>query len=78
MVEEPDYLNYQIDGHRAGSAVFGFTLNDQKFAGMLVWTLIGGKQFWLQYGASQDSFDQNLPIVEKILNSIKILPNQVT
>lgn len=73
-VEEPDYVKYQIDGHRTGSAVFGYTLNDQNLAGLLVWTLIGGNQFWLQYTASQDTFDQNLPIAEKVLSSIKILP----
>lgn len=72
-VEEPNYDKYQIDGHRTGSTVFGFTFNDQKFAGLLVWTLIGGNQFWVQYSANLDTFDQNLPTTEKVLSTIKIL-----
>ena len=76
QVEEPDYVKYQVDGHKTGSAVFGFTLNEQNLAGLIVWTLIGGNQFWLMYGASPDNFDQVLPTAEQVLESIKILPKQ--
>jgi hypothetical protein len=78
QVEEPDYVKYQVDGHKTGSAVFGFTLKEQNLAGLMVWTLIGGNQFWFMYAANADNFDQGLPTAEKVLESIKILPKQVS
>jgi len=78
QIVEPNYGKYLISGHKTGSVVFGFKVNEQDLDGMLVWTLIGSNQFWLAYGSSPGSFDQNLPLAEKVLDSIKILPKQAS
>ncbi|MGA8844000.1 MAG: PsbP-related protein [Nitrososphaeraceae archaeon] len=74
--EEPNYGKYLIDGHKTGSAEFGVKVSEQDLAGLLVWTMIGNNQFWLVFVASPESFDDNLPLVEKVLDSIKILPKR--
>lgn len=73
QVEELNYVKYLVDGHKTGSVVYGFSVDEQDLAGLLIWTLVGNNQFWLAYGSNTDTFDQNLPIAENVLRSVKFL-----
>ena len=73
QVEKINYNNYKIDGYKAASVVFSSELKGLDFAGLMVWSLLGGKTFTFEFASSQDKFDTLLPIGEKILNSVKIL-----
>ena len=44
--------------------------------GLLVWTLVGSNQYWFEYVSDKESFDQKLPLAEKVLQSIKIPQQQ--
>jgi hypothetical protein len=73
QIEDANYDKYKIDGYKAGSFVFSFEQSGVPYAGWVVGSLIGNKQFVFTYVADQNQFDTNLPIAEHMLNSIKIL-----
>ena len=71
-----NYIKFLIDGHKAGSTIFSFSVDEDDLVGLLVWTLVGSNQYWFEYVSDKESFDQKLPLAEKVLQSIKIPPQQ--
>jgi len=69
--EQPIYTKYIIDGHKAGSVKFSANYGTLKVDFLNIGTLIGNNIVMLSYSAPVEIFDQNLPIAEKILESVK-------
>ena len=74
QVKKLNYIKFLIGGHKAGSAIFSFSMDEDDLVGLLVWTLVGSNQYWFEYVSDKESFDQKLPLAEKVLQSIKIPP----
>ncbi|MGA7978251.1 MAG: hypothetical protein WB975_13530 [Nitrososphaeraceae archaeon] len=76
QVKKLNYIKFLIGGHKAGSAIFSFSMDEDDLVGLLVWTLVGSNQYWFEYVSDKESFDQKLPLAEKVLQSIKIPQQQ--
>lgn len=51
-------------------------VREDDLVGLLVWTLVKSNQYWFEYVSDKESFDQKLPLAEKVLQSIKIPQQQ--
>jgi hypothetical protein len=76
QVKKLNYIKFLIDGHKAGSTLFSFNVDEEDLVGLLVWTLVGSNQYWFEYVSDKESFDQKLPLAEKVLQLIKLPPQQ--
>lgn len=72
-VEEPQYDKYTINGNKAASIIYAFTLSERDLAGLYIFTIINEKKFNMNFAADRSEFDNVLPIVEDMIKSIKIL-----
>jgi hypothetical protein len=77
-VKKPNYGKYSMDGHETHLAVFEFSADDDDLIGLMVWALIGKNQNWFAYGSDKESFDQKLLLPGKVLESIKLSPDQTS
>jgi hypothetical protein len=71
LVQDTDCAKYTIDGHRACSVVFTVTTAQYTQKEMDMDFVTDKQWFTLSIAGPIDNFDKNLPIVEKILYSIK-------
>jgi hypothetical protein len=73
LFEGIDYVKYTVSGKPAGSAVW---INDVPFLGKIVWqniaSIVGDKFVGILYTSPATEFDKYLPVVEKVIQSIKV------
>lgn len=71
-IEEPlNFTKYTIGGHEACSLLF--TLSSSHDVALGIVSLINGTEFNLIYRTLPESYDQTLPLINKIVNSIRVL-----
>jgi Mg-chelatase subunit ChlD len=70
--EEPVYNKYTVAGHKAGSVLYNANYQELTVRVLVIGTVIHNNIFMLAYSAPFYAFDENLPIVENVLNSIKL------
>jgi hypothetical protein len=73
LAEPINYTKYQIDSHPARYTIYTITQGNTPFAAMDLISDINGTSFLLSYMSPQATFDENLPLIEKMINSIKII-----
>jgi hypothetical protein len=81
-LEKPVYDKYTIAGHKAGSVVWATDCGGIPSTNMMVGTVVGNNIVSLIYRAPEAAclqdickshiFDQNLPIAENIMKTIKL------
>jgi hypothetical protein len=72
-LQKPVYDKYMVDGHKVGSAIFTHSYQIGLLKTIAVGTIVGKNDFGLTYSAPDQLFDQNLPIVDNIIKSVKFL-----
>ena len=72
-LQEPDYDKYLIDGHVAGASNALVQVNEEISKIMIVGTIFDGNAIAIMYASPVATFDQNLPRVENMIRSIKIV-----
>lgn len=70
--EEPEFDRYTVDGHKVGSVVFNINYGNFTTKALAIGTIIGNRGIVLAYAALPAVFEEKLPIVEKMISSIKI------
>ena len=76
LQEDPNCDKYIVDGKKACSIVFTRTIDytsEYNFPVMQIITNIKKSTYILEYYASPDNFDKNLPLAEKIIKSFHVL-----
>jgi hypothetical protein len=71
-LEKPVYDRYMVVGHKAGTAVWTTDCAGIPTRNIMVGTIVGNIGLGLVYNAPEVVFDENLPIAEKIINSIRL------
>ena len=69
--EKPVYDRYTVDGHKVGSVIFIHEYSGLRLKTLALGTIVGNNDFGLMYSTTQELFDQNLPIIENIIKSVK-------
>lgn len=71
---ERNLTKYKIDDNNSASHIIKYTYKDNQLEGKLleVFSVIDNKLFILTYQSAMKDFDKDLPIVDKIIKSIKI------
>jgi hypothetical protein len=72
-LEKPVYERYMVVGQRAGTAVWTTDCTGIPTKNIMVGNIVGTNGLSLIYRAPEEVFDQNLPIAENIIKSIKFL-----
>jgi hypothetical protein len=73
ILGEPTYTKYEIDSNPAVSYTFGYGMSE-KTKELYVGSKINSTIFHIGYAAPEElQFDFYLPVVEKVINSIKVL-----
>lgn len=72
LLGEPNYNKYRIDGQNTLSFSFTFVKFNTPMRGQFVATDIDGSIFYVLHMADQDEYNITLPIIETIIQSIKI------
>jgi hypothetical protein len=74
-VIDKDLNKYTIDGNPSSFHIVKYKYEDNGLEGkiMEIFSLIDKRLFTLTYQATVENFDKDLPVVEKIIDSIKII-----
>lgn len=74
-VLEKKLNNYTIDGNPSSFHIVKYKYKDNDLEGKLmeIFSIIDKKLFTLTYQSTIENFDKDLPVVEKIVDSIKII-----
>jgi len=74
-VLDKDLNKYTIDGNPSSSHIVKYKYEDNGLEGkiMEIFSLIDKRLFTLTYQSTVENFDKDLPVVEKIIDSIKII-----
>jgi hypothetical protein len=74
-VLDKDLNKYTIDGNPSSFHIVKYKYEDNGLEGkiMEIFSLIDKRLFTLTYQATVENFDKDLPVVEKIIDSIKII-----
>jgi hypothetical protein len=69
----PDYTSFTVSGKRAGSVIWVSQdpFND-KTVELHIVSIVGDKYVYIIYVSSPENFDKHLPIVKRVIQSIKI------
>jgi hypothetical protein len=70
--EDPEFDKFTVDGHKVGSVVFNINYGNYTTKALALGTIIGNKGLAFAYAALPMVFEEKLPLVEKIISSIKI------
>ena len=73
---EKNFTKYKIDGNPSSSHIIKYTYKENNLGGKLleIFSIIDKKLFTLTYQSTTQNFDKELPIINRIISSIKILP----
>ena len=69
--EEISYDKYSVDGYKMGSAQFNVSYTDSMSRVLVLSNIIYNKGFVFAYAAPLAQFDQELPMIEEIIESVK-------
>ena len=74
-VLDKDLNKYTIDGNPSSFHIVKYKYEDKGLEGkiMEIFSLIDKTLFTLTYQSTVENFDKDLPVVEKIIDSIKII-----
>ena len=74
-VLDKDLNKYTIDGNPSSFHIVKYKYEDNGLEGkiMEIFSLIDKRLFTLTYQSTVENFDKDLPVVEKIIDSIKII-----
>jgi hypothetical protein len=72
---EKNLTKYKIDTHPSSFHIVKYKYQDKDLDGKLmeIFSMIDKRLFTLTYQSTIDNFDKDLPVVEKIIDSIKII-----
>jgi von Willebrand factor type A domain len=70
-IEKPVYDKYTVDGHKVGSVIFVHDYSGVLVKTLALGTIVGNNDFGLTYTTTESLFDQNLPIIENMIKSVK-------
>jgi hypothetical protein len=75
-VLEKNLTKYKIDNNPSASHIVKYVYEENNLGGKLleIFSIIDKKLFTLTYQSTTQNFDKELPIINRIINSIKILP----
>jgi hypothetical protein len=65
---------YVIDGHKVGAAFFDIEYQNLTLRAVAIGTVIGNEALALGYISMPETFNDNLPIIENMIKSIKLKP----
>lgn len=71
---EKNLTKYSIDGNPSASHIVQYQLEENNLDGKLleIFAIINNKLFTLDYRSTIQNFDTDLPVINKIINSLKI------
>lgn len=75
-VLEKNLTKYKIDNNPSASHIVKYVYEENNLGGKLleIFSIIDKKLFTLTYQSTTQNFDKELPIIDRIISSIKILP----
>lgn len=75
-VLEKNLTKYKIDNNPSASHIVKYVYEENNLGGKLleIFSIIDKKLFTLTYQSTTQNFDKELPIINRIISSIKILP----
>ena len=74
-VLEKNLTKYKIDGNPSASHIVKYVFRENNLGGKLleIFSIIDKKLFTLIYQSTTQNFDEELPIIDRIISSIKIM-----
>jgi len=73
-VSESSTSGNTLAGNPAYKLIYSYTDQGENFKGLETGTIIGNKAYFIQYENSPSQFDSDLPLVQKMIDSLQLTP----